>query len=86
MASISPQSFDSPLAGKSILVTGGSGAFGQAFVRRALSDGAARVVCYSRSESKQAEMAAAFNDPRLRFFIGDVAPLTRNVHAELLAL
>src|SRR5512138_1196955 len=59
---------------KSILITGGSGAFGQAFTERLLSDGLAPRVCiYSRSEFKQFEMRQRLkNDPRLRFMIGDV--------------
>ena len=60
------------LAGKSVLITGGTGTFGNAFARKALADGAARVVVFSRSESKQAQMAAELNDPRMRYFIGDV--------------
>ena len=57
-----------------ILVTGGTGSFGQAFVRRMLSDyPQCTIRVYSRDELKQYEMAQAFgNDPRLRFFIGDV--------------
>lgn len=57
---------------KNILVTGGSGFFGQAFVREALNRGAERVCVFSRSESTQALMRAEFNSDRLRFFIGDV--------------
>lgn len=62
----------SPLAGKSILVTGGSGAFGQAFVRYALNQEARKVVVFSRSESKQADMKQAIGDDRMRYMIGDV--------------
>ncbi len=62
----------SPLAGQNVLVTGGTGSFGTAFVKRALADGARRVVVYSRGEAKQAAMRAECSDPRLRFFIGDV--------------
>jgi len=63
----------SPLADRNLLVTGGTGSFGHAFIRRALDDGAKRVVCFSRDELKQATMRAVFgDDPRLRFFIGDV--------------
>lgn len=62
----------SPLAGRNVFVTGGSGSFGNAFVRRALLDGAKRVVVYSRDELKQAQMRAVLSDPRLRFFVGDV--------------
>ena len=66
-----------------ILVTGGTGSFGQAFVRRVLSE---RTDCtirvYSRDELKQYDMAEAFgSDPRLRFFIGDVRDRERLVRA-----
>lgn len=59
---------------KSLLITGGSGSFGQAFTRKVLSEykGIERIAILSRGEHAQAEMAAAFNDERLRFFIGDV--------------
>jgi len=66
-----------PLEGKAILVTGGTGAFGNAFVRYALSNGARKVAVLSRSESKQAEMKAALSDERMRFFVGDVRDMER---------
>ncbi|MFK8075945.1 MAG: UDP-N-acetylglucosamine 4,6-dehydratase (inverting) [Granulosicoccus sp.] len=57
-----------------ILVTGGTGSFGHAFVRQALDNTELRkIIIYSRDEMKQWDMAKAFNnDPRIRFFIGDV--------------
>lgn len=56
-----------------ILVTGGTGSFGQAYVKRLLAEpNIQRIVVYSRGEHQQEEMAAKFNDARLRFFIGDV--------------
>lgn len=61
----------------SVLITGGSGYFGQAFARAALEHGAARVCIYSRDEHKQAAMREESNDERLRFFIGDVRDLPR---------
>lgn len=62
------------LEGSSILVTGGTGSFGKAFVKHALDVlGVSRVVVYSRDELKQFEARALFgDDPRLRWFIGDV--------------
>lgn len=58
----------------SVLITGGSGSFGQAFARRLLEIGSIERICiYSRGEHRQAEMRQAFGDEtRLRFFIGDV--------------
>lgn len=53
-------------------MTGGTGTFGNAFVRRALNAGARRVVIFSRDELKQAEMRERLADARCRFFLGDV--------------
>ena len=64
----------STLAGASILVTGGTGSFGRAFLSRVLeSHDPARVVIFSRDELKQWEMRQAHGvDPRVRFFLGDI--------------
>jgi UDP-N-acetylglucosamine 4,6-dehydratase len=68
----------SSLEGASILVTGGTGSFGQAFVRRLFAEHRpARVIVYSRDELKQYEMAQRFTQDQLRFFIGDVRDLAR---------
>lgn len=72
------QSVDiSPVCGKSVLVTGATGSFGNAFVRRCLADGVSRFVVYSRDELKQSQMAAALKDDRVRFFVGDVRDAER---------
>lgn len=57
-----------------ILVTGGTGSFGQTFIRKILDDyNPKKVIVFSRDELKQFEMAQKFpNESRLRFFIGDV--------------
>lgn len=62
------------LTGKSILVTGGTGSFGNHFLPMTLARyNPERLIVYSRDEMKQWEMAKKFvNDPRVRFFIGDV--------------
>lgn len=64
----------SVIDGGSILVTGGTGSFGRKFARAVLNKtDARRVVIFSRDELKQYEMRQEFeDDPRLRFFIGDV--------------
>ncbi len=71
----------SPLTGKSILVTGGAGFFGKAFVRRALDDGASRIAVFSRDEAKHALMKSEFPEPRLRYLVGDVRDLSRITEA-----
>lgn len=56
-----------------ILITGGSGTFGQAFTSRLLQDGVGRICIYSRGEYAQHLMRKQFNDDsRIRYFIGDV--------------
>ena len=62
------------LKNSSILVTGGTGSFGHAFVPMTLKKyNPKRMVIYSRDEMKQWEMAKLYkDDPRVRFFIGDV--------------
>ena len=62
----------------SILITGGTGSFGHAFVRKVLRQHSPRrVIVYSRDEFKQYEMQQEFNDSRMRFFIGDVRDCDR---------
>jgi UDP-N-acetylglucosamine 4,6-dehydratase len=62
----------------SILITGGTGSFGRAFVRRLfMLYKPRRVVVYSRDELKQYEMAQELNYPQLRYFIGDIRDVTR---------
>lgn len=65
------------LKNKSILITGGTGSFGYAFVRRVIGlfPDLERLVIFSRDELKQYEMAQQFscsNYPYIRYFIGDV--------------
>ena len=59
---------------RSILVTGGTGSFGNAFIPHILNNfSPKRVIVFSRDEMKQWEMAKKFpGEDRLRFFIGDV--------------
>lgn len=70
------------LNGKSILITGGTGSFGTAFVKRILSNwpNVERLVIYSRDEQKQFEMAQVYPQkeyPMIRYFIGDVRDYNR---------
>lgn len=60
--------------GKSILITGGTGSFGHTFVPLTLARfNPKKLVIFSRDEMKQWDMAKLYgDDPRVRFFIGDV--------------
>ena len=73
------------LHNKSILVTGGTGSFGQKFVEFALNNlSPKKLVIFSRDELKQFEMAAKFSEtdhPCLRYFIGDVRDRNRLMRA-----
>lgn len=60
------------LSDKTILVTGGTGSFGQTVTQDLLNRGASEVRIFSRDEAKQDQMRHALHDPRLRFYIGDV--------------
>jgi UDP-N-acetylglucosamine 4,6-dehydratase len=61
------------LSGKTVLITGGTGSFGKAFVRKALKEyNPRKIIIYSRDEFKQYQMAKLFPSDKLRFFIGDV--------------
>jgi len=64
--------------GKNILITGGTGSFGQLFVETILERyQPKRLIIYSRDELKQFEMQQIFNQPCMRYFIGDVRDLSR---------
>jgi len=63
----------------SVLVTGGTGSFGQQFVKSLMARRPKRVIIFSRDELKQHEMQQAIPDPetKLRFFLGDVRDRVR---------
>jgi UDP-N-acetylglucosamine 4,6-dehydratase len=63
---------------KSILITGGTGSFGKHFTKTILERyNPRRLVIYSRDELKQFEMQQEFNNPAMRYFIGDVRDMPR---------
>ncbi|HCD15118.1 polysaccharide biosynthesis protein, partial [Shewanella sp.] len=58
---------------QTILITGGTGSFGQKYTRTLLARyKPKRLIIFSRDELKQFEMQQQFNDPCMRYFIGDV--------------
>lgn len=70
------------LSGKTILLTGGTGSFGYAFVEhvtREFPDAVVRI--YSRDELKQSEMAERYPTNQLRYFIGDIRNRSRLTRA-----
>ena len=67
---------------KSILITGGTGSFGKQYIRTILSTyKPSRLIVLSRDELKQFEMQQEFNDPCMRYFIGDVRDRERLMQA-----
>lgn len=57
---------------KCLLVTGGTGSFGNAVLKRFLNTGIREIRVFSRDEKKQDDMRKVFNSPKLKFYIGDV--------------
>lgn len=57
---------------ETILVTGGTGSFGQAFIKRVLLENPRKIIVFSRDEAKQHAMRLELNDERVQFEIGDV--------------
>jgi UDP-N-acetylglucosamine 4,6-dehydratase len=57
---------------KILMITGGTGSFGNTVLKRFLSTEVREIRIFSRDEKKQEEMRIALNDPKLKFYIGDV--------------
>jgi UDP-glucose 4-epimerase len=57
---------------KILMITGGTGSFGNTVLKRFLSTDVSEIRIFSRDEKKQEEMRIALNDPKLKFYIGDV--------------
>jgi UDP-glucose 4-epimerase len=60
------------LDNSSLLITGGTGSFGNAVLKRFLNSHIREIRIFSRDEKKQDDMRKLFGDPRLKFYIGDV--------------
>jgi UDP-N-acetylglucosamine 4,6-dehydratase len=63
---------DMMFTGKIIAITGGTGSFGQHILKGFLSTDVAEIRIFSRDEKKQEEMRSAYNNTKLKFYIGDV--------------
>lgn len=57
---------------KTLMITGGTGSFGNTVLKRFLSTEVREIRIFSRDEKKQEEMRIAINNPKLKFYIGDV--------------
>jgi len=57
---------------KILLITGGTGSFGNAVLDRFLDSGIKEIRIFSRDEKKQHDMRVAYNNPKVKFYIGDV--------------
>lgn len=60
------------LDGKTLLITGGTGSFGNAVLRHMLDSGLAEIRIFSRDEKKQEDMRLELKSDRVKFYIGDV--------------
>ncbi len=59
-------------ASRTLLLTGGTGSFGNAVLQRFINSNIDEIRIFSRDEKKQDDMRKRFNDPKLKFYIGDV--------------
>ena len=57
---------------KTILITGGTGSFGNAFLNRVINSDALEIKIFSRDEKKQDDMRKHYSNEKLKFIIGDV--------------
>ena len=57
---------------KVLMITGGTGSFGNAVLTRFLSTAVREIRIFSRDEKKQEDMRIALNNPKLKFYIGDI--------------
>ena len=57
---------------RKLLITGGTGSFGNAVLNRFLNTNFEEIRIFSRDEKKQDDMRKVYNDPRVKFYIGDV--------------
>jgi len=66
---------------KTLLITGGTGSFGNAVLRRFLDTDVDEIRIFSRDEKKQDDMRKRYNHPKLKFYLGDVRDVNSIVDA-----
>ena len=67
--------------GKKLLITGGTGSFGNAILRRFVHSDIEEIRVLSRDEKKQDDMRKKYNDPKIKFYIGDVRDFNSTLNA-----
>ncbi|NCC70735.1 SDR family NAD(P)-dependent oxidoreductase, partial [bacterium] len=60
---------------KVVLITGGTGSWGNELTKQLLEKNPKKIIIYSRSELNQVNMQRKFNNPKLKFIIGDIRDL-----------
>ena len=66
---------------KTLMITGGTGSFGHAVLKRFLSTSVREIRIFSRDEKKQEEMRIAMNSDKLKFYLGDIREYDSILHA-----
>jgi UDP-N-acetylglucosamine 4,6-dehydratase len=66
------QKFNNMLNGKTVLITGGTGSFGNAFLKKIINTNIKEVRIFSRDEKKQHDMRVSWQNDKIKFYIGDV--------------
>lgn len=66
---------------KTLLITGGTGSFGNAVLRRFLNTDIKEIRIFSRDEKKQDDMRKQYNSPKLKFYLGDVRDVNSIIDA-----
>lgn len=66
---------NTPFCGKTLMITGGTGSFGQAVLKRFLNTDIGEIRIFSRDEKKQDDMRHHYQNPKIKYYIGDVRDL-----------
>ncbi len=67
---------NTPFSGKTLMITGGTGSFGQAVLKRFLDTDIGEIRIFSRDEKKQDDMRHRYQNPKIKYYIGDVRDLS----------
>lgn len=71
------------LKNKTLMITGGTGSFGNAVLKRFLATDIKEIRIFSRDEKKQDDMRRAYGNEKIKFYLGDVRDKASIQHAQL---